>query len=32
MGRKLKGEIIVFEVQRDGKIVGVDIFYNGIWQ
>ncbi len=29
---KLKGEIIVFEVQREGKVIGVDVFYNGIHQ
>jgi uncharacterized protein YuzE len=32
MKGKLKGETIVFEVQRDGKIAGVDVFYNGIFQ
>lgn len=30
--QKLKGETIVFEVQREGKIVGVDVFYNRIFQ
>lgn len=32
MKRKLKGETIVSEVQRDGKTVGVDVFYNGIFK
>jgi hypothetical protein len=27
--QKLKGETIVFEVQREGKIVGVDVFITG---
>lgn len=30
--QKLKGETIVFEVQREGEIVGVDVFYNGEFQ